>query len=168
MELSPQHARLFTTPRPVHELYDLENDPFELRNLAEDPRYREELTRLQTVCEAWQTEVRAVHVMPESLLAGEDQTFASRWYIFHVDGGEQRWAKLFRAATQRSEFAVAARPPAQEPGVRWWQATGLFGRLTEHDASDLLIRQLDDSSEGVRHRDLSGHTRRRSPPFRSV
>jgi arylsulfatase A-like enzyme len=30
-------ARYFTNPRPVYELYDLENDPFELKNLAAKP-----------------------------------------------------------------------------------------------------------------------------------
>jgi len=31
----------FTTPRPTFELYDLDADPGELRNLAGNPKYKE-------------------------------------------------------------------------------------------------------------------------------
>ena len=40
--LSPEHARTyFTTPRPTFELYDLQNDPGELHNLAGNPQFKE-------------------------------------------------------------------------------------------------------------------------------
>ena len=39
--------------RPQHELYDLQSDPHEVRNLADDPKYAEVLTRLQGSLKAW-------------------------------------------------------------------------------------------------------------------
>jgi N-sulfoglucosamine sulfohydrolase len=44
--------------RPRHELYDLEADPDELRNLASDPQQAQRLAELQAKLKAWQTETR--------------------------------------------------------------------------------------------------------------
>lgn len=46
-ELDSNQRALYYEPRPEEELYDLENDPHELNNLADDPQYRGELTRLR-------------------------------------------------------------------------------------------------------------------------
>lgn len=39
--------------RPAEELYDCDSDPYELRNLAGDPAYREELQRLRDALDDW-------------------------------------------------------------------------------------------------------------------
>lgn len=39
--------------RPTEELYDTENDPYEMHNLARDPAYRETLERLSNVLDDW-------------------------------------------------------------------------------------------------------------------
>ena len=46
-QLDDNQRDLYYEPRPEEELYDLENDPHELKNLADDPQYRDELTRLR-------------------------------------------------------------------------------------------------------------------------
>lgn len=48
---------LMFEPRPPEELYDTKNDPFEINNLASDPRHRETLQRLRGVLDAWRQEV---------------------------------------------------------------------------------------------------------------
>ncbi|KAJ9261715.1 hypothetical protein DTO195F2_3973 [Paecilomyces variotii] len=42
--------------RPPEELYDLENDPAEVRNLASDPTYKETLLEMRSALEKWQEE----------------------------------------------------------------------------------------------------------------
>ncbi len=39
--------------RPVHELYDTAEDPYEVRNLAYNPTYKDELMRLQQALDSW-------------------------------------------------------------------------------------------------------------------
>ena len=40
-------------PRPAEELYDLESDPHELVNLAEDPAYRKQLDEMSGALAGW-------------------------------------------------------------------------------------------------------------------
>jgi len=46
-EIDSLQQALYFKPRPEEELYDLENDPHELNNLAGNPQYRDELVRLR-------------------------------------------------------------------------------------------------------------------------
>jgi N-sulfoglucosamine sulfohydrolase len=51
--LTPAQRRLFEAPRARLELYDLETDPWELRNLADDPRQAARVRHLAGVLQAW-------------------------------------------------------------------------------------------------------------------
>jgi hypothetical protein len=51
--LTAAQSRLFLAPRPRLELYDLKSDPWEIRNLADDPRYAKEVRTLAGVLEEW-------------------------------------------------------------------------------------------------------------------
>ena len=52
-KLSPAQRRVFDRPRPAEELYDVVADPHELRNLARDKKYSEEISRLRSVLDRW-------------------------------------------------------------------------------------------------------------------
>jgi hypothetical protein len=45
----------FVEPRPAEELYDLEADPHETENLADDPAYADTLDRLSEALEQWRS-----------------------------------------------------------------------------------------------------------------
>ena len=51
--LTPAQRRLFEAPRARLELYDLRKDPWEIRNVADDPAYAVEVRRLAGVLEDW-------------------------------------------------------------------------------------------------------------------
>jgi uncharacterized sulfatase len=50
---SNRQSAFFRRSKPTEELYDLDKDPYELRNLAEDPAYARDLVRLRTACRKW-------------------------------------------------------------------------------------------------------------------
>lgn len=54
--LDPAQMASFVRPKPVEELYDVDRDPHELRNLADDPEHRRTLGELRAVLDAWQAE----------------------------------------------------------------------------------------------------------------
>jgi N-sulfoglucosamine sulfohydrolase len=51
--LTAAQKRLFEAPRARLELYDLAADPWELRNVADDPRYAKEVRELAAVLQDW-------------------------------------------------------------------------------------------------------------------
>jgi N-sulfoglucosamine sulfohydrolase len=68
---------------PEYELYDLRNDPWEFYNLAEDPRYAEQLIRLKERLAQWQIEtndpLRHKHIL-EEFTAENDATMVGGKY----------------------------------------------------------------------------------------
>lgn len=64
-KLSKYQDAFYFGKRPEHELYDLENDPHELKNLAADPKYAAELKRHIAILEKWQKETGDKGMQPE-------------------------------------------------------------------------------------------------------
>ncbi|MBN2481308.1 MAG: sulfatase-like hydrolase/transferase, partial [Bacteroidales bacterium] len=56
----------FFQEKPVEELYDAENDYWELNNLAGDPAYAGVLERMRNALDDWRLEVRDAGVIPET------------------------------------------------------------------------------------------------------
>ncbi len=52
-KLTPAQAALCAPTMPAEELYDLQNDPHEVRNLAASPAHRAVLLRMRSVLESW-------------------------------------------------------------------------------------------------------------------
>ena len=63
--LSPQQEFYFTTPRPQEELYDTQSDPYEIKNLADDPEYSTRLERLRKQMDQWLARVGDLSAQPE-------------------------------------------------------------------------------------------------------
>jgi hypothetical protein len=52
-KLTSSQERLFAYPRPVEELYDVRTDPYEMNNLASDPRYASVILELKGALQQW-------------------------------------------------------------------------------------------------------------------
>ena len=57
-QLTPEQAACFVKPRPTEELYDVQNDPHELHNLAADPLYRVVVIALRKALDKWTRETK--------------------------------------------------------------------------------------------------------------
>jgi N-sulfoglucosamine sulfohydrolase len=52
-KLAAEQTNPFVKPRPAEELYDTAADPHELKNLADDPKFADELRQLRLVLSQW-------------------------------------------------------------------------------------------------------------------
>ncbi len=64
-ELTPEQARFMACGRPFEELYDLEADPHEVRNLAGDAGQKARLAELRAVLDSWIEETGDMAEIPE-------------------------------------------------------------------------------------------------------
>lgn len=65
-ELTEYQERHWFGVRPVEELYDIETDPHQMTNFAEDPAYQEELLRHRAILEKWIAETGDRGEIPET------------------------------------------------------------------------------------------------------
>lgn len=151
-KLAPEHARFFE-PRQAEELYDLESDPFELRNLASEPAHAATLARLRAECGLWMKQVKDVGILPEADMhrrAGPRSCYAlGHDEAFPFDA-------IFAAADQASRvsdpMALEAALRSPDSAVRYWGAMGFVirGGAVEGKTADSLKDLLTDQSGNTR------------------
>lgn len=64
-KLTADQAKFMAAKRPAEELYDLQNDPFELNNLVDDPAQGTTLGRLRQQLDAWISDTHDQGAIPE-------------------------------------------------------------------------------------------------------
>ena len=64
-KLSVEQNNWFRTPKLMEELYDLENDPFELKNLSENPEYDSIKAALSKELDTWIENIDDLGRIPE-------------------------------------------------------------------------------------------------------
>ena len=67
-KLNPNQEQWFRQQKPLEELFDVENDPHELQNLAEDPAYSDKLNELRTELDSWLSGFEDLGFKPEEEL----------------------------------------------------------------------------------------------------
>jgi uncharacterized sulfatase len=146
----------FWQPRAPEELYDLESDPDEVKNLAAVPEHRETLERLRRAEREWVFKVRDVGFLPE----GEIHTRSQGSTPYEMGHDDRRYPhqKILGAA----ELASSLRPEAlselkaalgdADSAVRYWAALGILmrGKAAVAPSADALHRALADASPYVR------------------
>jgi arylsulfatase A-like enzyme len=139
--------------KPVEELYDTENDPWEVNNLAKDPKYSNILKEMRKANHEWILRIKDTGFMPED----ERSIRAKDRPIFdYFQSNEVNIKQIVEAA----DLASYGKPEnkqrmveflkSREAAVRYWGATGLL-LLGENAVSaiPILKQAINDSSESV-------------------
>ena len=144
---------IFWNTKPSEELYDTENDPWEVNNLAADPEYQDVLKRMRRANTEWMLDTKDAGFIPEADMtrrAGELTRYD------YMRSGDVPLKKLIDAAEIASEVDLKNQDillkylKDEDSGIRYWGATGLLilgdGAVASKDA---LIKALSDESPNV-------------------
>lgn len=156
----PAAAALFIAPqKPTEELYDLDNDPNEIRNLATDPSHAAKLAELRGALTAWQIEIGDLGFVPESEIEHREAAAGSAFAILHGNRDRNKLVKDLSAAASRASGGPRGIPEMlsglghDEAAVRYWCATGLGNVPVETKATAgsaaALSLALEDKSPAV-------------------
>lgn len=146
-------ARIYmAAKKPREQLFDLDKDPHELRNLAGDARYADKLEELRRVHQEWVVEKRDMGFMPES----------DMWRRFNgaaADAAVDRQAYPIERILETADWvgggsALIGRQRARladaDPVVRFWAVLGLLAAGEGARPVKVELRaRLDDDSAAV-------------------
>ncbi len=152
--------RFFWEPKPPEELYDTKADPWEVHNLANDPRFTDALERLREANQEHLLAIRDSGFIPEGEMVREAEGSS----IYELVRDEKRYPlerilPLVELATgnakQLAAFQIILPDLLQDesPVVRYWAATGavILGEKAAKDPAvkPLLEKRLSDESPDV-------------------
>ncbi len=152
-ELSGPAALWMRPTKPFEELYDLEKDPYEIRNLADDPAHRPTLERLRRLHLDWYHQTRDLGLMPEAEV--EARSKGRTRFELGQDAKAFPREALLHAAELVAQPSKATVPECHkllanpDSALRWWGATGL-GVHGNEAAIPALRQALKDTSPSVR------------------
>lgn len=153
-KLNDVQSAYWTIPQPVEELYHTAADPWELNNLAEDPKHQERLARMRKATLDKMREIGDAGLVPESMYEGisEDSTVYE-----YVHGEDFPYEDVLQIALAASDAAgghlqkMIAAMKHEHPVMRYWGATGCAIRGKSAASTDSQLRELlEDPSPSVR------------------
>ncbi len=146
-ELNPIQNNLFES-RPKEVLYDLQNDTWQINNLATDPAYEDVLNRMRTALDAKLKSIKDVHFLPEYALDSVAKMMTP--YEFK-ESNDYNFEQIFEAANLVGDGPASLEKQLEllmndNPIVRYWAAVGLSNQrketLAEHH--ELIENALRD------------------------
>jgi arylsulfatase A-like enzyme len=145
---------IFWNTKPHEELYDTENDPWEVNNLAGDPAYREVLERMRNASQEWMVRIFDTGFIPE---ADQVRRSGNSPMYDYMRSGSIPLEEMIEAAEtasrgrEESIDILTEYLKNSESAIRYWGATGLL-ILGEKAApvKEELFLALEDDSPNVR------------------
>ncbi len=140
--------------KPIEELYDSETDPFNIHNLARDPKFEGTLKTMRRQLHAWILATRDLGFLPEEEVW--DRLHDDTPYEMAKDPQRYPMRELVRTAslvgTGPNSLPVLVRAlESDQAGVRYWAVIGLAALGADAaPARAKLVAALQDPSVAVR------------------
>ncbi|MEQ8786076.1 MAG: sulfatase-like hydrolase/transferase [Pirellulaceae bacterium] len=155
-KLNEAQSRFWQT-KPAEELYDLEEDPDEIHNLAGSPKHQQVLAKLRKAQRDWAWEIRDVGFLPE----GEIHARSEGTTPYEMGHNEKLYplARIMATAEMASEFDnpralehLQRSLTDEDSAVRYWGAMGFLmrGENGVEAGHKELRKALSDESANVR------------------
>jgi arylsulfatase A-like enzyme len=145
--------RVFWNSKPAEELYDTENDPWEVNNLAGNPGYKHVLEKMRIANNEWIRKIYDTGFIPEADWV--DKTKGQALYDF-MRSGKPGFEKIFQTADMATSGEAGnidqlkSSLNDEDSSVRYWGVTGLL-MLGEKaaPATEELKQAVQDPSGAV-------------------
>ena len=143
--LNEIQERFFTVPRPVEELYDLEKDPFELYNLADEPGYEHVLVEFRQDLEDWMIRTGDMGLIPEPMLDEYGGKYGSKYAAMRSDELKNQTRHVLEMMDKglingRPQRVLSQYLDHEDFSVRYWAATLI---AQDQDLSSMLASRLN-------------------------
>lgn len=155
-QLPAAAARFMADHKPTEELYDLQQDPHEIHNLANSPEHQDILKRMREAHLQWVLETRDLGLLPEPEIVRRERDLKSRYNILRQPGGNRLVEQLRRTASlslQGSEVIpqLIQQTKAKDAAVRYWAFIGIGNLASQAKTAQQVTRSaLKDESPSVR------------------
>lgn len=144
---------VFWNTKPSEELYDTENDPWEVNNLAADPNYSDVLDRMRNAQKEWMVRIKDTGFIPEADLIS--RTTGSTVYDYMRKNGVsiELLADIAEIATSEvmpDDTQIETWANDRDPAIRYWAATALLIHgTTSQSTKERLFALAKDTSPNV-------------------
>lgn len=127
----PTHQAAFWQPKPVEELYDLQADKYQIRNLASDPSFDQVKIDLRRQLKETMLATKDLGVIPESILKSG------------MVNPEWNWTEMIDAAFYDRDAAPDLNAiESYNPVVRYWLAQHVRASVTA-DSKDRIAEKIN-------------------------
>lgn len=120
---------IFWNQKPAEELYDTENDPWEVNNLAGNPDYKDVLERMRKANRDWMIRIRDTGFFPEAELNDRTNGMAAYDYMRQQDVRLEALIDAAEKATTSTRDDIDVLTgflKSENAAIRYWGATGLL------------------------------------------
>jgi N-sulfoglucosamine sulfohydrolase len=135
----------FWKPKPAEELYDTENDPWEVNNLAQNPEYKDVLNRMRNANREWLIRIFDTGFIPE---ADRIDRASGKPVYDYMRSGKIDLEPIIEAAEiatkgeEKNIDKLISFLKSDESAIRYWGATGL---LILGDKASIAVDDLKNS-----------------------
>lgn len=141
----------FWGPKPIEELFDLESDPDEVNNLANQPEHADRVAKMRDTLQTWMAETQDCGLLTEAEMHRASNVMSPRQYGLTNRELFKELAKAAFDSMDKDRLTVAeCSELAQKPnaGLRFWGMRGLSIRSGgERDTA--LMEAIHDPSPSV-------------------
>lgn len=151
-KLNELQSRFYQPTRPTEELYDLEDDPQELNNLASNPRYKKQLSKMRKALYKWMDETNDPGLIPEPILEDLGKEYGNKYNAMKQPGLadiHNRLITIIEAGEARNNKVLLESINSKDPSERYWAVTWLGVNKVEQ-ARTKVIALTGDRNPAVR------------------
>ncbi|MEQ9289507.1 MAG: sulfatase-like hydrolase/transferase [Cyclobacteriaceae bacterium] len=149
----------FFSSKPTLQLFDLENDKWEINNLVSEPEHQERLKRMSQKLDQWMIDTRDIGLIPEAMyfdLIGNEKKYKTLYeYAQSSEYDIERILEVAKAASlgeikRMSEYVSYMKD--KNPIVRYWGAYGAFLTKKKDKKAIATLKKILKSDDKVVNR----------------